>query len=81
MAMRRSLATIADRYELDDMELAGEERQARMLSFASEFRYRKAHLMDRGVKEVRCAGCNQIRPIAGAEQVKQGWMCDACRSK
>ncbi len=81
MASRKNVATIANGYDLDDMEQPGGERQARMLLFTSEFRYRKAHLMNRGVKEIRCAGCNQIRPIAGAEQVEQGWLCEACLSR
>ena len=63
---------------LHDMELWKGERQERTLIFKAEPAWRKVHLMARGVEEIRCTRCGQIRPIAGAEQSEEGWVCEDC---
>ena len=39
---------------------------------------RKEQLIAHGAKEIRCACCGQIRPIAGAEELDDGWICEEC---
>ncbi len=63
---------------LDDMELSDGECQERTLLLKAEPASRKVQLMAHGVKEIRCTRCRQIRPIAGAEQSEEGWICDEC---
>ena len=63
---------------LDDMELSDGERQERTLILKAEPASRKVQLMARGVKEIRCTRCGQIRPIAGAEESEEGWICGDC---
>jgi hypothetical protein len=64
--------------ELDDIELSDGECQERTLILKAEPASRKVQLMARGVKEIRCSSCGRIRPIAGAEQSEDGWICDDC---
>jgi hypothetical protein len=63
---------------LDDMELSDGECQERTLILKAEPTSRKVQFMARGVKEIRCTCCAQIRPIADAEQSEEGWMCEDC---
>jgi hypothetical protein len=63
---------------LDDMELSDGEGQEKTLVLKEDPAWRKVHLMARGVKEIRCTRCVQIRPIAGAEQSEEGWICGDC---
>ena len=63
---------------LDDMELSDGECQERTLILKAEPTSRKVQFMARGVKEIRCTCCGQIRPIADAEQSEEGWMCEDC---
>jgi hypothetical protein len=63
---------------LDDMETFDEECQERTLILKAEPPSRKAQLMAHGVKEMRCICCGQIRPIAGAEDSEDGWICEEC---
>jgi hypothetical protein len=67
--------------ELDDMELSDEECQERTLILKAEPPSRKMQLMAHGVKEMRCTWCCQIRPIAGAEDSEEGWICEDCVQK
>jgi len=39
---------------------------------------RKEQLMAHGAREIRCSCCGQIRPIAGAEEFEDGWICEGC---
>ena len=63
---------------LDDSELLDGECRERTLILKTEPAWRKVHLMARGAKEIRCTRCSQIRPIAGAEQSEEGWICEDC---
>ena len=62
----------------DDIELSEDGRHERTLPLKGESAWRKVHLMARGAKEVRCAHCGQIRPIAGAVESEEGWICEDC---
>ena len=63
---------------LDDRELSDGEGQERTLIPKAEPASRKVQFMASGVKEIRCTRCGQIRPIAGAEQSEEGWICGEC---
>jgi len=63
---------------LDDMEVSDRECQERTLISKAEPSSRKVQFMARGAKEIRCTRCSQIRPIAGAEQSEEGWICEDC---
>jgi hypothetical protein len=75
---RDTAEVLGDDGGLYDVELSDGERQERTLPLKGEPTWRKVHLMARGVKEIRCDRCGQIRPIAGAEQSEEGWMCEDC---
>ena len=34
--------------------------------------------MAHGVKEIRCSCCDGIKPLAGAEDSEEGWICEDC---
>ena len=62
----------------DDIELSEDGGHERTLILKAEPSSRKVQFMARGVKEIRCTRCSQIRPIAGAEQSEEGWICEDC---
>jgi hypothetical protein len=79
MKKGRNTAEILDNDgELDDTELSDGESQERTLTLKAEPASRKVQFMARGVKEIRCTRCSQIRPIVGAEQSEEGWICEDC---
>ncbi len=61
-----------------DKELLDRARQERTLLLKADPASRKAQFMAHGVKEIRCTRCSRIRPIAGAEQSEDGWLCEDC---
>jgi hypothetical protein len=64
--------------ELEETELDEEEYLDRTLVLRREPLPRKVHLIAAGVKEIRCIACGQIKPIAGAEELGEGWICEDC---
>ncbi len=42
---------------------------------------RRVQLMAAGVKQIRCICCVRIRPIAGADELGEGWICEDCLSE
>ncbi len=67
--------------ELEDLDLVDQRFQDRTLVIKQP-PARKGQLMAQGVKEIRCACCIQIRPIAGAEEYHpEGWICEDCLSE
>ncbi len=42
---------------------------------------RKLQLMALGVREIRCMCCIRVMPIAGAEELDEGWICEDCLSR
>jgi hypothetical protein len=42
---------------------------------------RKVQLMALGVREIRCMCCIRVMPIAGAEELDGGWICEDCLTR
>ncbi|OPY69364.1 MAG: hypothetical protein A4E62_01842 [Syntrophorhabdus sp. PtaU1.Bin002] len=64
--------------KFDDMDLSEGEPQERTLMLKMAPRPRKIQLTAQGVKEIRCICCHRIRPLAGAEDSDEGWICEDC---
>ena len=75
---RNTAEILGDDDWLDDMELWEGGRQERTLILKAEPPSRKVQLMAHGVKEIRCTCCGRIKPIAGAEESEEGWICEDC---
>lgn len=67
-------------WELEDAEPFEPERMEGVLVLKKEPLPRKAKLIEAGVKEVRCIWCMRIKPIATAEELGDGWICEECLS-
>jgi|GEM_PF-715359 len=67
-----------DDYELDDIELSDGRSQERTLILKAAPPSLKAQLMAHGAIEIRCTYCNRIKPLAGAEESEDGWICEDC---
>lgn len=65
----------------DDIELSEGECQERTLVLKAVPRSRRIQLIAQGAKEIRCTCCDQIRPLAGAEESEGGWVCEYCVDK
>ena len=63
---------------LDDIELSEDGGHERTLILKAAPRSRRVQLIARGAKLIRCACCHQIKPIAGAEESEEGWICEDC---
>jgi hypothetical protein len=72
--------THEEEWELEEAEPSDEECLDRTLVLRREPLSRKVHLIAAGVKEIRCIACGRIRPIAGAEELGDGWICEDCVS-
>lgn len=70
-----------EEWEFEEADQPDEECQDRTLVLGKEPRPRKAMLIAAGVKEIRCIYCVRIRPIAGAEELGEGWVCEDCLSE
>ncbi len=81
MGSKRSAANGYDEErEFEEAESPDEECQDRTLVLRKEPRLRKVMLIAAGVKEIRCVCCVRIKPIAGAEECGEGWICEDCLS-
>ena len=69
-----------DEWDIDEIEVPDEGSLDRTLVLRREPVPRKTHLMAAGVKDIRCICCGQIRPIAGAGDLGEGWICEDCLS-
>ena len=69
-----------EEWEFEEAELPEEERRDRTLVLGKEPLPRKVMLMAVGIKEIRCMCCVRIKPIASAEELGQGWICEDCLS-
>ena len=67
-----------EEWEFEEPEPPDEEDRTLVLGKAP--RPRKVMLLAAGVKEIRCIRCAQIRPIAGAEELGERWICGDCLS-
>lgn len=82
MKKERNTAELFDGNEaFDDIELLEDDNQVRTLILKAEPRSRRLQLMAQGAKEIRCFYCNQIKPLAGAEECEEGWYCEDCASE
>jgi hypothetical protein len=82
MAKGRNTAEILDNDdELHDIDLADNQYQERTLILKAAPPSRRAQLLAHGAIEIRCLCCSQIRPLAGAEEFEEGWVCKACVPK
>jgi hypothetical protein len=61
-----------------DIEPPESGDQGRILILKTAPRSRKVQLIAQGTKEIRCIGCEQIRPLASATESEEGWICDDC---
>ena len=64
--------------ELDEIELPEGGGQERSLILKTAPRSRRVQLIAQGAREIRCISCVQIRPLAGAEETEEGWICEDC---
>ena len=78
MRRGKNTAEILDDYELDDIDLSGEEYQERTLVLKAAPPSRREQLLAHGVVEIRCICCGHVKPLAGAEDAKEGWVCEDC---
>ena len=69
-----------EEWEFEETELPDEECQDRTRVLRKEPVPRKVMLIAAGVKEIRCICCVRIRPIEGAEELGEGWICEDCLS-
>ncbi len=67
--------------ELDELEIPVRRCEEAKLILKREPPPRKEQLMAYGVKEIRCVSCIRIKPIAGAEEAAEGWICGDCLSE
>jgi len=78
MRKGRNTAEVLDDYELDDIDLSYSEYQERTLVLKTAPPSRREQLLAHGVVEIRCILCDHIKPLAGAEDAEEGWVCQDC---
>lgn len=69
---------LGDDGEIDFTKVSESGDQERTLLLKAAPRSRRRELIAKGAKEIRCVCCNQIRPLAGAEDTDVGWVCEDC---
>jgi hypothetical protein len=67
-------------WEVEDTEPLEEEFRDRILILRKGPIPRKVQLIAAGVKDIRCVCCVRIKPIASAEELGDGWVCEDCLS-
>jgi hypothetical protein len=79
MKKGRNAAEILDSNdEFDTIEPLDDERQEKTLILKAAPPSIKAQLIAHGAIEIRCGRCNQIKPLAKAEESDEGWICGDC---
>jgi hypothetical protein len=79
MTKGRNTAEILDSDdELGGIELSDNQYQERTLILKAPPPSRRAQLIAHGAIEIRCACCVQIKPLAGAKEFEEGWICEDC---
>ncbi len=66
--------------EFDDLELSEDGGREETLILKAP-RPLRVQLIKQGAREIRCACCYQIRPLARAEESEGGWVCEDCHRK
>ena len=80
MRKRNAFKTEEQEWEFESIELPDQTQSDRRLVLVKEPLPRKVQLISAGVKEIRCVCCVKIKPIAGAEDLGEGWICEECLS-
>ena len=75
---RDTAEILASNDGLDDIELSEDGGHERTLILKAAPRSRRVQLIAQGAKLIRCTCCHQIRPMAGAEESEEGWICEDC---
>jgi len=75
---RNTAETVEPDIEFDDVEPPELVAQERTLVLKAAPQSRRVYLIAQGAREIRCICCNQIRPLAGAEEAQEGWICEDC---
>ena len=80
MKKGRNTARIFDHDdELDYRDVPEDDRwQEKRLIIKSEPPSRRVHLIALGAIEMRCISCDEIKPLARAEESGDGWICEDC---
>jgi hypothetical protein len=78
MKKGKNTAEIIGDYDFDEFELVEGDSKDRTLILKTAPRSRRVQLIAQGAREVRCFYCDQIRPLAGAEEYDEGWLCEYC---
>jgi hypothetical protein len=79
MPKGRNTAEILDSDdELDGIELSDNQYQEKTLILKAAPPSRRTQLIAHGAIEIRCTCCNRIKPLAGAEESDEGWICEDC---
>jgi hypothetical protein len=79
MKKGRNTAEILDSdVELDYSEPSDDACQERTLVLKAAPPSIRAQLIAHGAIEIRCSYCNQIKPLAKAEESEKGWICEDC---
>jgi LSD1 subclass zinc finger protein len=66
-------------FSFDEVELI-EECVDRTLVLRRDPLPRKMALIAAGAKEIRCISCNRVRPLKGALEYGEGWLCEDCQA-
>ena len=75
---RNTAKILGSDVELDDIGLSDGGGQERTLILKAAPRPRRLQLIEQGAQEMRCICCHQIRPLVGAEESEEGWICEDC---
>jgi hypothetical protein len=75
-----AVTPLEQEYGLEDTAVFDQENAERVVVLQKEPLQRKAMLIHAGVKDVRCLWCLRIKPLATAEELGDGWICETCLS-
>jgi hypothetical protein len=78
MGKKNAVERASQEWELEDTEPSDVVCLDRVVELRKEPPSRKMQLMHAGVKEIRCVHCVRVKPIAGAEELGDGWICGDC---
>jgi hypothetical protein len=66
--------------DIDDIDFTDQQFGDRVLVLQREPVPRKTMLVHAGAQEIRCIWCKRIKPLASAEEIGDGWICEDCLS-
>ncbi len=80
MKKGRKMEAFEDDEVLDAGDFSTSEDRRRTLLFKAAPRSRRVQLLAQGAKDIRCGSCFRIRPLIGAVECGDGWLCEDCVS-